>query len=240
MTRFFIDEPVVDFFEITGEDARHIMKSLRMKRDELLILCCNGVDYRCKITNFSEFSVQVKLVSAEKCGSESNVKVTLFQGIPKGDKMDLIVQKAVEVGVTAIVPVFANRCVSRPDEKSLEKKIQRWQKIALEAAKQSGRGCVPRVFSWMSFKDAVIFAQKSDKMVLFYENGGEVLPNAFKDKPASVSVFIGPEGGFEAFEVDEVKAFGGEICSLGKRILRTETAAIVSVALTIYEAERAK
>lgn len=240
MPRFFVDEPVADFFEITGEDAAHIMKSLRMRCGEMLILCHNGIDYHCKITNFSKDAVRVELINAEKCDSEPNVKVTLFQGLPKGDKMDLIVQKAVEVGVTAIVPVFTSRCVSKPDEKSLQKKIQRWQKIALEAAKQSGRGCIPKIFPALSFKDAVFLAQNNDKIVLFYENGGEPLKEILNGKSDSVSVFVGPEGGFEVFEVDEVKSSGGKICSLGKRILRTETAAIVSVAFTIYESERAK
>lgn len=240
MPRFFIDEPVEDFFEITGEDASHIMKSLRMKRDEQLILCHAGVDYSCKITNFSQNSVQARLVNVQKCTSEPDIKVTLFQGIPKGDKMDLIVQKAVEVGVNAIVPIFTARCVSRPDEKSLYKKIQRWQKIALEAAKQSGRGCVPRIFSAMNFKDAVNCAQSSDKTILFYENEGEPLAKVMKGKQNSLSIFVGPEGGFEAAEVLEVKNSGGNVCTLGKRILRTETAAIVSVALAIYEFERAK
>ena len=240
MPRFFVDKPVVDFFEITGEDAGHIMKSLRMKRDEMLILCHDEVDYHCKITNFDKNSVQVKLVKTQKCESEPHFKVTLFQGIPKGDKMDLIVQKAVEVGVTAIVPVFTSRCVSRPDGKSLEKKIQRWQKIALEAAKQSGRGCIPKIFPALSFKDAVVFAKNCDKIILFYEDNGQVLTDILKSKSQSVSVFVGPEGGFEAFKVEEVTKLGGKICSLGKRILRTETAAIVSVALTIYESEREK
>lgn len=236
--RFFVDKPVENFFEITGEDASHIAKSLRMKCDEMLILCHNGVDYHCKITSLGKNSVQVKLVSAQKCESEPRLKVTLFQGIPKGDKMDLIVQKAVEVGVNAIVPVFTSRCVSRPDEKSLQKKAQRWQKIVLEAAKQSGRGCVPKIFSALNFKDAVSFAKNSDEIILFYENDGESLPAAMKRNVNSVSIFVGPEGGFEASEVAEVKNSGGKICSLGKRILRTETAAIVSVALAIYESER--
>lgn len=238
--RFFVDNPIEDFFEIAGEDANHIMKSLRMKRDEMLILSHNEVDYHCKITNFSKNSVQVQLVSAQKCEAEPRLKVTLFQGIPKGDKMDLIVQKAVEVGVNAIVPVFTGRCVSRPDEKSLQKKVQRWQKIALEAAKQSGRGCVPRIFSALNLKDAVSFAKNSDEIILFYENDGESLSEAMKPNLNSVSVFVGPEGGFEASEVAEVKNSGGKVCSLGKRILRTETAAIVSVALAIYESERPK
>ena len=201
MPRFFADEPVADFFEITGEDAAHIMKSLRMRCGEMLILCHNEVDYHCKITNFSKNSVQVQLVSAQKCESEPHLKVTIFQGLPKGDKMDLIVQKAVEVGVNAIVPVFTSRCVSRPDEKSLQKKVQRWQKIALEAAKQSGRGCVPQIFSALNFKDAVSFAKSSDEIILFYENDGEFLPETMKPNLNSVSIFIGPEGGFESSEV---------------------------------------
>lgn len=238
MPRFFVDEPVKNFFEIVGEDANHIAKSLRMRCGELLTLCHDGVDYICEIVDFEQNLVRVELVSTKKCEAEPRLKVTLFQGIPKGDKMDLIVQKAVEVGVCAIVPVLTNRCVSRPDEKSLQKKVQRWQKIALEAAKQSGRGCVPKVFSAVSFDEAIKFAGSSEKLILFYENGGVPLPKIIDKNVSSVAIFVGPEGGFEVSEVAAVRAAGGEVCSLGQRILRTETAAVVSVAVAVYEVER--
>ncbi len=238
MPRFFVNEPVGDFFEISGDDAAHIAKSLRMQKGEMLTLCHDATDYICEITDFGEGSVKLRLLKVEKCESEPGVEVTLFQALPKGDKMDFIVQKAVEIGVSAIVPVLTSRCVSRPDEKSLQKKVSRWQKIAEEAAKQSGRGRIPRVLEAVSLENAVETAKRSEKTLLFYENGGSPLREVINTrKPQSVAVFIGPEGGFEPAEVDLVSAAGGATCTLGKRTLRTETAAIVATALVIYEIE---
>lgn len=240
MPRFFVNESVGDFFEISGDDAAHIAKSLRMQRGEVLTLCHNETDYVCEIEDFAEGSVKLRLLKVEKCDTEPSVDVILFQALPKGDKMDFIVQKAVEVGVSAIVPVLTSRCVSRPDEKSLQKKVSRWQKIAEEAAKQSERGKIPRVLEAVSFENAVETAKRSEKTLLFYENGGSPLREAINntEKPRSIAVFIGPEGGFEPAEVDLASdAAGAMICTLGKRILRTETAAIVATALVIYEIE---
>lgn len=238
MPRFFIQSPVEDFFEITGEDATHIKKSLRMKCGEKVVLCHEGVDYNCEIVEFCGDLVRVKLLDFGKCTAEPSVKVTLFQGLPKGDKMDLIVQKAVEVGVCEVVPVLTSRCVSRPEEKSLQKKVQRWQKIAREAAKQSGRGCIPKISEAVDLKNAIKLAKKSEKTVLFYENGGEKLSEILNRQVDSIAIFVGPEGGFEDSEVELMESAGAEICSLGQRILRTETAAIVTVVLALYESER--
>ena len=240
MPRFFVNEPVGDFFEILGNDAAHIVKSLRMQRGEMLTLCHNELDYVCEITDFGEGSVKLRLLRIEKCDSEPSVEVTLFQALPKGDKMDFIMQKAVEIGVGEIVPMLTSRCVSRPDEKSLQKKVSRWQKIAEEAAKQSGRGRIPRVLEAVSFENAVEIAKRSEKTLLFYENGGSPLRGAINntENPRSIAVFIGPEGGFERAEVDLASnAAGATICTLGRRILRNETAAMVATALVIYEIE---
>lgn len=237
MPRFFIDEAVVGTFRLVGEDAAHIAKSLRMRLGETLTLCHDGVDYTCKIVDFEKNSVLVELVSVQSCEAEPKVAVTLFQGLPKGDKMDLIVQKAVEVGVSAIVPVVTKRCISRPDEKNLHKKVQRWQKIALEAAKQSGRGIVPKVLDVQDFPQAVTLGAQLEEAFLFYEAGGSPLQTLLQ-QPKSVAIFIGPEGGFEEDEVKCAVEGGVSICSLGNRILRTETAAIVASALTVYELER--
>lgn len=237
MPRFFIGEPVVGTFRLVGEDAAHIAKSLRMRLGETLILCHDGVDYICKIVDFEKNSVLVELVSVQSCEAEPKVAVTLFQGLPKGDKMDLIVQKAVEVGVCAIVPTLTRRCVSRPDEKTLQKKVQRWQKIALEAAKQSGRGIVPKVLDVQDFSQTVTLSAQKEQAILFYEADGVPLKSILQ-QPKSVSIFIGPEGGFEEEEVKLALESGVNICSLGHRILRTETAAIVASALTVYESER--
>ena len=238
MPRFFIDRPVVDFFRVTGKDARHIEKSLRMRTREVLTLCHGGVDYICEIANFEKDSVVVELVSSKKNTAEPKTSVTLLYSLPKGDKMDLVVQKAVEVGVCAILPVLTKRCVSRPDEKTLQKKVQRWQKIAQEAAQQSGRGAIPKVCEAMDFSQALNVGAQSEKAILFYEGGGKPLGQLLAKKPESVSIFIGPEGGFDEDEVQLAKEKGLEVCSLGERILRTETAAIVASALTIYETDK--
>lgn len=238
MPRFFVNEPIEDFFEISGDDAVHIAKSLRMQKGETLTLCHDSTDYICEITDFGEGSVNLRLLKVKKCDSEPDVEVTLFQALPKGDKMDFIVQKAVEVGVSAIVPVLTSRCVSRPDRKSLQKKVQRWQKIAEEAAKQSRRGRIPHVLEAVSLENAVETAKRSEKTLLFYENSRSPLQEAINtDKPRSIGVFIGPEGGFESAEVELMSKAGAAACTLGKRILRTETAAIVATALVIYEIE---
>ncbi len=237
MPRFFINEPVVDKFLVTGDDAGHITKSLRMRLGETLVLCHGGIDYTCKIVSFEKSSVLVERISSQPCAAEPKVEVTLFQGLPKGDKMDLILQKAVEVGVCAIVPMLSRRCVSRPGEKTLQKKVQRWQKIALEAAKQSGRGIVPKVLNVQDFSQAVTLSAQKKQAILFYEAGGAPLRGLLQ-KPKSVAIFIGPEGGFGEDEVKLAVESGVSVCSLGDRILRTETAAIVASALTIYEAER--
>lgn len=237
MPRFFINEPVVDRFLVIGEDAEHIAKSLRMRLGETLVLCHDEIDYTCKIVGIEKNSVLVERISVQPCTAEPQVDVTLFQGLPKGDKMDLIVQKAVEVGVCAIVPMLSRRCVSRPDEKTLQKKVQRWQKIALEAAKQSGRGIVPKVLDVLDFSKAVELSAQKEQAILFYEADGVPLKRLLQ-QPKSVAIFIGPEGGFEDDEVKLAVETGASICSLGSRILRTETAAIVASALTIYEAER--
>ena len=237
MPRFFINEPVEDRFWVTGEDAEHIAKSLRMRLGETLVLCHDEIDYTCKIVGIEKNSVLVERISVQPCTAEPQVDVTLFQGLPKGDKMDLIVQKAVEVGVCAIVPMLSRRCVSRPDEKTLQKKVQRWQKIALEAAKQSGRGIVPKVLDVLDFSKAVKLSAQKEQAILFYEADGVPLKSILQ-QPKSLAIFIGPEGGFEEEEVKLALESEVNICSLGHRILRTETAAIVASALTIYEAER--
>ena len=179
--------------------------------------------------------VRVNVLSSKISEAEPDVKVTLYQALPKGDKMELIIQKAVEIGVSEIVPVISSRCVSRPDKKSLSKKTVRWQKIAKQAAMQSGRGIVPKVRECISFNDAVKNA-KGDK-VIFYELGGESVKTILKDKPSEISMFIGSEGGFSSEEVNLVTENGGRKATLGKRILRAETAPLVALTLIMYETD---
>lgn len=230
MAWFFTDETISgDTFLIKGEDARHIEKSLRMRKGEEVTLVNSGVEYLCEIKDFFDGNVEVNVKSSCACEKEANIKVTLFQSLTKGDKMDLIVQKSVELGVNRIVPVVTSRCVSRPDEKSLKKKIERWQKIALGAAQQSCRGVVPEVSSAVSFSEALRDSKELDCSVLFYEGGGESL-SKFTDKGyKSFGIFVGCEGGFDISEVEEANEAGVSAATLGKRILRAETAPLAAL-----------
>lgn len=231
MPRFFIDYVPEEHAVITGDDARHIARSLRMQPGEGLILCDSiGTDYNCEIERVAEDGVQVRVLDFCKTVAEPSVKVTVYQGLPKADKMDSIVQKAVETGAVRIVPVMTGRCVSRPDDKSAAKKIARWQKIAEEAAKQSGRGVIPQVAPLTGFQAAVREAAQSGEMILFYEGGGRSIAELVSPGSKSLSIFIGPEGGFEQAEVDLVLQNGGQAGTLGPRILRTETAPIAALA----------
>ncbi len=235
MPHFFVDEEIVtsEYF-LGGENGKHIAKSLRMKAGESLTLCSpSGTVYESVIENISDNDVAVKILSQCKSEAEPGVKVTLYQALPKGDKMELIIQKAVEIGVTEIVPVISSRCISRPDKKSLSKKIPRWQKIAKQAAMQSGRGIVPMVRDCISFKEGILSG--AGKKIIFYELGGEGLGDVLKEKPKEISVFIGSEGGFSTEEITFAQENGGVRATLGKRILRAETAPLVALTLIMYE-----
>ena len=171
------------------------------------------------------------------CQNEPDVFVTLYQALPKGDKMNFIVQKCVELGVSRIVPVITARCVSRPDEKSLKKKIARWQKIALQAAQQSRRGIIPEVCLCISLKQAAEQSAENDKNIFFYELGGESVKNILTEKPKTIGMFIGSEGGFEEAEAELVLSHGATAATLGKRILRAETAPLAALSVIMYQTD---
>ena len=179
----------------------------------------------------------MKILSKRPCENEPDVFVTLFQALPKGDKMDYIVQKCVELGVSRIVPVLSARCVSRPDQKSLKKKRERWQKIALQAAMQSRRGIIPEVADCVSFPQAVALAEENEKNVFFYELGGDSVKEILKEKPKTAGMFIGSEGGFEAEEASLALAHGAQAATLGKRILRAETAPLAALSVIMYQTD---
>lgn len=235
MPHFFVDEEIESSeYSLFGEDGRHIAKSLRMKQGENLTLCSpSGTVHNCVVEKVEGDFVGVRILSSEQSEAEPSVKVTLYQALPKGDKMEFIIQKAVEIGVTEIVPVLSSRCVSRPDQKSLSKKLLRWQKIAKQAAMQSGRGIVPKVKDAVPFEKGVENA-KGEK-VIFYELGGESVRDILSDKQKEISIFIGSEGGFSGEEVDLVLKNGGRKATLGKRILRAETAPLVALTVIMYE-----
>ena len=235
MPHFFVDEEIESSeYSLFGEDGRHIAKSLRMKQGENLTLCSpSGTVHNCVVEKVEGDFVGVRILSSEQSETEPSVKVTLYQALPKGDKMEFIIHKAVEIGVTEIVPVISSRCVSRPDQKSLSKKLLRWQKIAKQAAMQSGRGIVPKVKDAVPFEKGVENA-KGEK-VIFYELGGESVKDILSDKQKEISIFIGSEGGFSGDEVDLVLKNGGRKATLGKRILRAETAPLVALTVIMYE-----
>lgn len=236
MPRFFVDSNVNDTLCLEGADAIHISKSLRMKTGDELIICDkNETDHRCIITNIENNSIFLKVIESTHCINEPNIYVTLYQAIPKADKMDLIVQKCVELGVDKIVPVVTERCISRPDTKSINKKIIRWQKISEEAAKQSRRGKIPKIEFLINLECAAKKSQESDCSLVFYELNGKKINDIINHSPKTISIFIGPEGGFTEQEIFILSSYNVIPATLGKRILRTETAPIAALSIIMYE-----
>jgi len=244
MYQFFVEPGQINENDrsviITGTDVNHIKNVLRMKVGEELAVS-NGIDgreYRCGIVSLGEDAVECELRFIKEDAVELPVKVTLFQGLPKADKMELIIQKAVELGVTEIVPVATKRCVVKLDDKKAAAKVARWQSIAEAAAKQSKRGIIPQVLPVQSFKLALKQAAEMDVRLIPYElaSGMEHTRELLgRLKPGqSVAVFIGPEGGFEESEIALAGENGVESITLGKRILRTETAGMTVLAWLGY------
>ena len=235
MPRFFVDEVKENFHVLSGNDAMHIIKSLRMKPGEEITLCSgDNFDYFCIIDKIVADEVHLAVKEKRPNISEPETKITLYQGIPKLDKMELIVQKCVEIGVYKVVPLMTSRCVSRPNDRAMERKIERWRKISKEAAKQSGRGIVPEVLEAVNIKN-ICSLSSYDESIVFYECGGDRLSEILTRKPKKISVFVGPEGGFEPEEIEYLTVLGAKKASFGPRILRTETAAIAAVTLALYQ-----
>lgn len=238
MAWFFTEENILgDSYTLTGESAKHISKVLRMRvGEDITLVSPDKMQYECKIADIMQGSVRVGIISKKPCENEPDVFVTLYQALPKGDKMDFIVQKCTELGISRIVPMISARCVSRPDEKSLKKKCERWQKIALQAAMQSRRGIIPEVCPCVTFKEAAELTKQNEKTVFFYEMGGESVKKILGGtKPKTIGMFIGSEGGFEQSEADSVTSNGGYAATLGKRILRAETAPLAALSVIMYE-----
>lgn len=241
MHRFFVEPGNIGEKEIviTGADVNHIRNVLRMRtEEEVLIADGQGAEYRCKLIELSENEVRAQILWKLDGNAELASAITLFQGLPKSDKMDLIVQKCVELGVDRIVPVSTKRAVVKLDAKKEQTRLKRWNTISESAAKQSGRGVIPEVSGVMSFEKALEEAKKLEVLLIPYERAehmaetrrvmGEIRPGQ------SVGVFIGPEGGFEESEVEEAVAAGARAITLGRRILRTETAGLAVMAMLGY------
>ena len=229
MQKLFLDYTPENEIILDGEEARHIAKSLRMKvGDMLTVTDGSGNDFGCQIETVTKETVTLKVCYRQANNSEPTCKVTIYQGVPKSTKLEDIVQKCVELGVYSIVPTLTQRCVSRPDQKSAAKKNQRYQKIALEAAQQSGRGIIPEIVPMKTLAQAIT-EDESDVKIVFYEGGGEPIKSIVSPDCKSVSVYIGPEGGFEKNEVEQIVSAGGVQATLGKRILRTQTAPVAAL-----------
>lgn len=226
-----------DVYRFSGENAKHI-RVLRLRQgEEVTIVTPGGEQCGGVMESVSDGDVTARITSRKRCENEPDVFVTLYQALPKGDKMDYIVQKCVELGISRIVPVLSARCVSRPDAKSLVKKRERWQKIALQAAMQSRRGIIPQVAECVSFAQAAELTRANEQTVFFYEMGGDSVKDIIKGKPGTIGIFIGSEGGFEPSEVETVLKKGGRAATLGKRILRAETAPLAAMAIIMYQTE---
>lgn len=237
--RFFSDniDADSDTILIDGEDAKHITSVLRMKKGDKAIICDkNSTDYLCELESGDKSFVEFRVIESRKNSAEPDVEITLYQAVPKNDKLDFIVQKATELGATRIVPFISKRCVSKPDSKSAEKKVQRLQRICYEASKQCGRGIIPEVMPFTDFKSAVNSIEDDTTALIFYECGGEKIKNIDLSKK-KIAIFIGSEGGFEKEEVDFAISKGFISAYLGERILRCETAPIAALAVLMNVTE---
>lgn len=233
MPRFFIDGTADGRAYITGADALHIAKALRMRPGEALTLCDGkGTDFEGVLETVTDRQVTVRITASRPSQAEPTLAVTLYQGLPKGDKMDWIIQKAVELGVTAVVPVATRRSVARLEGKA-DKKQERWQRIAAEAAGQCGRGMLPSVERPLSWSQA-LSRLSGEPALVFYEGGGRPLRELVTPSTRRLSVFVGPEGGFDPEEIDAIRRQGGGVATLGPRILRCETAPLAALTLLMH------
>lgn len=238
MTRFFVDPDVFDrdTIVLSGENAQHA-KVLRLKEGEIILVCDGqGQECVCRVSQTAPETV-LSVEDRRSSVSEPVVDVSVYVAFPKADKLEHVIQKATELGAREIIAFPSSRCVSRPDEKSLKKKLERWQKIALSAAQQSGRGRIPQVLVLNSFSAALSRAAQSDRALLFYENeDAYTLKMALEGSYRTVSLMVGPEGGLEEAEVSQAQEAGLKICTLGKRILRCETAPLCALSAVMYDA----
>ena len=250
MYHFFAEHENIfdDYIDIKGGDVNHIKNVLRLKKgDEILISSGDNYDYNCIIDTITDDYVRSLITSVNEKGNELSSKVYLFQGLPKADKMELIIQKMIELGVYEIVPVAMKRSVVKLDDKKAKSKVARWNTIAESAAKQSKRSIMPKVSDVVSFKQAVAMASELDVLLLPYEcaegieHTRQVIASIGKGKIPkelkSVLYIVGPEGGFDKDELELATNAGADIITLGRRILRTETAGLMLMSVLMYNME---
>jgi 16S rRNA (uracil1498-N3)-methyltransferase len=238
MVRFFVnpEELAGECLTLSGENAQHA-KVLRLKAGEQ-VLVCDGEGRECLCEIYDAVSWALRVLERRESTTEAAVQVSVYMAFPKADKLEHVIQKATELGAYEIVAFPSGRCVSKPDEKSLKKKLERWQKIAASAAEQSGRGRIPEVIVLPSYKSALERAAKADKALMFYENEHAVTLRMALEAGEwkTVSLLTGPEGGLEEKEVEQARAAGLEVCTLGARILRCETAPLCALSAVMYAA----
>jgi 16S rRNA (uracil1498-N3)-methyltransferase len=245
MPRFFIEhchDPAAASLTLGGDDFHHIRDVLRLKAGDQLTVCDGcGCDLACRIGRFGPDGVELTILAIKANQTEPVYQAILYQGLAKGEKMDTIIQKAVELGASRIVPVVCRRSVARLDKKDTAKKVQRWNRIAAEAAKQCGRGLMPTVGEPLSFSAAVSEAARAEIRLIPWENERvnslrtELEQVGINDgRPPVISVMIGPEGGFDAAEIAAALVAGIRPVSLGRRILRTETAGVAALAMIMF------
>lgn len=221
---------------IRGRDAEHI-RVLRLRPGEKMTICDGkGTDYNCRLVRSDKDEAEAEILEVVPCPAEPDIFVSVMCGLPKGDKTDYIIQKSVEAGASEIVFFYSERCIARPD--TADKKLERWQRIAEEAAKQSGRGIIPEVKWLPTYVEALDYAMKTELPLFMYETGErEALSAALSGARGkkTAAIITGPEGGFEKAEADMAKACGIKLCSMGERILRCETAPVVALTALMYE-----
>ena len=240
MTRFFVEEQEFscDTLYLTGENFQHA-RVLRLKPGEKLLVCDGqGREALCAVRQVGASEMELEVLERREAETEAAVRVSVYLAFPKADKLEHVIQKATELGAFEIVAFPSARCVSRPDEKSLGKKLERWQKIAASAAEQSSRGRIPEVITLGSFKEALERGKQAEKALLFYENEHAVtLRMALEEGSwSTASLLTGPEGGLEEAEVEQARKAGFQVCTLGKRILRCETAPLCALSAVMYAA----
>lgn len=244
MQHFFVTPMQVEkpYIYLEGSDVNHMKNVLRMKKGEKVeISDGNNRKYVCAVECYEEGKAVLTILEEKELDTELNARICLFQGLPKADKMELVIQKAVELGAAEIIPVITKRSVVKLDAKKGEKKVQRWNEIAKSAAKQAGRGVIPQVSRIVSYQEALEYAAALDVILFPYELAEEIAHSreviSSVKQGQSVGVFIGPEGGFEKEEADLADKKGAATITLGRRILRTETAAITVLSLLMYHLE---
>ena len=246
MPKFFVNSNQIKDNKviIKGEDINHIKNVLRLSIDDNIQVCNmeTAENYTCGIIKLNSDNIECNIFNKIKSEAEANIHINVFQGIPKSDKMELIIQKCVELGVNEITPVVMKRCVAKIDEQSKRKKFERWQKISEVAAKQCGRDIVPKIKDVTNIKNICNLIKKYDIVLLAYENEEKntlknellKLKNRINEK-LKIGIIIGPEGGLDKEEVETLKGNGAKVVTLGKRILRTETVAFVLTSIIMYE-----